>query len=679
MANNAKVPENLPQKSWVLRSTHPDSPNFYRDFSEFASGIGESDLRGSGRGKNNRYSLTFSGRPGLLADLMTAIRASYTTRPHNSVQTLCAGMRSLWRFLDGYESHLAKAGTQQRRIDSLHQITGPLLDLWSQPGPNARWEAAAETYSRMVRRLILDAVEVHALPPVRLTSLRVRPRTPKDTLSEDAALLLIRFLTQNVADIFRRWKRADSLAAKGRDLLSLLNEKGDLPPTVVPTEADAHATYRALIERTRNPLPSLDDLWSGIGNVTQRKTKRVILPGWWPKHGRGSSQVGEKVSAIVSWSDCAGGLYASTRDLSLMALLCLARSAWNPSTLLRLNADDWHNGYDEDHMWVYAQKNRPGKALQYTVSASKHMTGMYSILSRLAKRSEPIRTMSLASVSEGILGEQARQSIWHGFTSGSSVKPSTLDFTHGPKIMGQWLDKCIQKINASQSNAVRVARATPGDFRDIAAAIMYRASRYSMWTMMVMLGHKNIATTRLYGFRRHARQESDLLVVKTLDDVFKQIKHKKAWEPSMTRAHVENVDITPEALERLAAYRKNRTYSGAYCSNPTEPPPSIDPNHPRDGRTRCVQGHLCVARACPQAVVISDSLEHICKTVAELEWRQANTGIVRFWTGSEEEDLSILRKILHLWPADAANRHLAVWRNRIASGAHFPIIFAGQH
>ncbi len=679
MAHSAPVPETSPQEGWILRITHPDSPNLERDFSEFAIGISENDLRGSGEKQHGRYRLIFSGRPGLLADLMTAIRDSYTARPYTSAQNLCSSMRSLWRFLDDYENRLAKAGTHLPRIDRLHQITGPLLDLWSQPGPNASWDAASEVYSRTVRRLILDAIEVHGLPPVRLVALRVRSRTPKDTLSEDAALALIRFLAKNVAAIFRRWKRADSLAASGRDLLSLLNDQRTLPLTIIPTEADAHATYRALVERTGNPLPSLNDLWGYLGEIRKKDNKRVILPHWWPTYPEGSPQVGEWASVIVAWNDCAGGLYPSTRDLSLMALLCLARSAWNPSTLLRLNVDDWHNGYDEDHMWVFAQKNRSGKALQYTVSASRHTTGIYSILSRLAKRSAPIRAMSLASVSEEVLGEQARQSIWHGFTSGPSVKHATLDYIHGPKIMGQWLNKCVEQMNTSPSNAVNITHTTPGDFRDIAAAIMYRASRYSMWTMMVMLGHKNIATTRLYGFRRHARQESNRLVVKTLDDVFQQIKQKKAWEASITRARLEGIDITPEALERLAAYRRSKTYSGAYCSNPSEPPPSIDPNHPRDGRTRCVQGHLCIARACPQAVVISDSLEHICKTVAELEWRQANTGIVRFWTGSEDEDLFTLKKILRLWPADVVDRHLAAWRNRIATGAHFPTLFAGQH
>lgn len=679
MADSASYPKALPVvDSWVLRSTHRDSPTACSDFSEFALGIGKDDLYVPGTARQSRH-WTFSGRPGLLADLMVAIREVHTGRPLTSVQALISGMRSFWRFLDDYEGHLADVGTRLPRIDHLHQITGPLLDLWSQPGPAAKWSAAGETYARTVRRLILDAIDVHRLPAVRLTAVRNRARVPKDTLSEDAALALIRFLTKRVADIFRRWKRADLLAAKGRDLLLLLNERHTLPLTILPTEADAHATYRALIEKTGNPLPGLNDLWNFLEKIGKKNTRRKCLPHWWPSYPKGSRQIGESPSVVVSLNDCAGGLYPSTKDLSLIALLCLARSAWNPSTLLRLNVDDWNDTYDEDHKWIYAPKNRSGGALQYAVSASKHLTGMYSMLSQLVSRSAPIRAMSLMSVAEDELGEQAKQSIWHGYTSGPSVKPATLDYIQGPKSMGRLLGQCIVQVNADPSNSVKIAHTTPGDFRDIAAAIMYRASRYSMWTLMIMLGHKNIATTRLYGFRHHARAESDRLVVRTLDDVFQQIKQKKVWEASITRARLEGVDINPEALERLAIYRKSKTYSGAHCSNPFEPPSAIDPNHPSDGRTRCVQGHLCVARACPQAVVTPDSLEHICKTVAELEWRQANTGIVRFWTGSEEEDLLTLKKILCLWPAELVDRHLSGWRNRIASGEHFPLLFAGQH
>ena len=90
MAHSTPVPETSPQKSWVLRSTHPDSPNLDRHFSEFAIGIQEGDLRGSEGEQHGRYLSPFSGRPGLIADLMTAIRDAYTARPNSSVSTLCS-------------------------------------------------------------------------------------------------------------------------------------------------------------------------------------------------------------------------------------------------------------------------------------------------------------------------------------------------------------------------------------------------------------------------------------------------------------------------------------------------------------------------------------------------------------------------------------------------------------
>ena len=201
-----------------------------------------------------------------------------------------------------------------------------------------------------------------------------------------------------------------------------------------------------------------------------------------------------------------------------------------------------------------------------------------------------------------------------------------------------------------------------------------------MWVLMVMLGHQNMATTRAYGFRHVSRQESHRLVAKVVDDALQQIETKHAWDPTLTRASVEGIEVTAAGLERLEEHRRQRrTYGGAICTDPCNPPPSIDPTHPRDGRSPCVQGHLCVSRACPRAVVLNDSLTDIAKTVAELEWKRAHTGIVRFAIGSEEQDLAYLQKTLEQWDYKKVEEHLALWRDRIERGEHVPLMFGGQH
>lgn len=652
---------------WTFRSTHPDFLNVEYDFGEFAEGADDIPLRGAG---SSNWGGGFSGRPGLLEDLMPTIAASYSGRAALAVQALKSKLRAFWRFIDAYEVWRMSDGVALPRIDRLHQISGAILQAFSEPGPQGRWEARIGTSARAVRALIVDAVQNSDLKQISLAALSHTRRTPKDVACEEEGIALIRYLRGEVTQIFRRWKRADRLAEQGCDLVAMVRDsRRGVEGGYRPTEADAHATYRALIQSNAHPLPSVVALMRAL------HLKSADVPRWWPRYQFDQLPAHRSPGDVVSWADCVAGLYPTSGDVATCALLCLGRSAWNPAVLLSLDIQDWSERYDEDHAWIHSRKDRAGGAIQHAISAIGHPTGFYQVVRRLIERNAPIRTWLAEHPDTDPSPALALRSPWLGTCKRTQIY--VVD-PRGTKSLNNWLTSHVGEHNGQPDAKVQVSKMTSTDFRDIAAATMYRESRYSMWVVMLMLGHKNMAVTRSYVSRHAGRQESHRLVVQVVGDAMDQIARTQAWDPTVTRARVEGVDVTPEARQRLEAHRKRRTYAGALCNDPCHPPMELDPTHPQDGRTLCVQGHLCIARACPQATALNDSLGDICKCVADLEWRQLHSGAVRFSTGSEERDLEHLRETLKQWPLQAVEQHLALWRGRIHRGDHRPLWFGGQ-
>lgn len=654
---------------WKVRCIHPDYPNQVYDFTSFAQGTcGPTHAKGAHNWKGG-----YTGRPGLLGDLMPVIKAKYATKSPKQFYNITGALRCFWRFLDGYEAYLQDKGNACDRIDRLHQVSGALLDLFSTPGPEGRWQPATDSRAKHARGLILDAAYALDLPLPLVSALPYKAGTPKDLPSEEEGLALIRHLRSEVATIFRRWQRADQLAKAGRNLIALVGERGESAMIGLgPTEADAHATYRALIVRTGHPLPTVQDFCRVIGRDD------VKLPDWWPLLPSGMRSLDGRNYKHFAWLDCVGGLYPTSQDVCSCALLCLARSAWNPCTLLSLDINDWWNGYDDDHAWIYAPKERAGGLLQHSISRITQSTGFYKIVSRIIERTAALRQWISkhpdAVDSPGI----ALQTPWIG----ASSSRRDVFFVADPRktaTLNNRLTALTDDMNSKAGTATRVGRMTCSDFREIAAHVIYRESRYSMWMLAQLLGHSRMSTTATYVLSRASRRESHQLVATVMEDALGQMASTGIWDPTLTRAKVEGVEITTEAISRLNEYRKNKAYSGALCRDPCNPPRSIDPNHPQDGRTYCAQSHLCVARSCPQGIVTNDSLTDIAKTVAELEYRQTQLGMVRFSTGTGESDLARLRQTLAQWCTEEVEAHLNVWRGRIARGEHRPIWFGGQH
>lgn len=653
----------------IFPCTHPDYPDSCHDLSEFVDGAPDEKV---GKG-GYRWVGGFSGRPELLQDLLPVIRANYSRCPPTHFYiSIVSSLRALYRFLDAYERLLSDQGLVRQRVTRLHHLTASHFDLMTMPGPNKAWDPAPYRIARTIRTVVLDAIQDVGLPPVHVSAL-IRPRAAaKEPPSDEECKSLVRFLRKEVIAIFERWKRSDALASVGRDLIALKAQGHGKMQDIVPTEADAHATYRSLIARTGHAFPNCTMLTDSL------ELAPVGMPDWWPSYDEKDTSHSKKPGGRVTVTDLAAGLYPTTEDILLCALLCLGRSAWNCSTLFSLDINNWWNQYDDKAAWLFAPKARSGGAYQYTVSKIGDRTGVYAIVKVLIERSAPLRTWLENNRDAHPTPDIALRSPWFGLSDRWNCLLFTVD-PRADKHANLHLKQIIKRHNESPLTQTKIRNMCCRDLRDVAADWVYRNSRYSTWLAMILLGHKQISTTRTYLYTRAARTESHSALKSVMDDVFEQIALTHHWEPVLTRARIEGIEVTWEARVRLDGYRKRRTYDGSICGNPTDPPGDIDPRNPRDGKTHCIQGHRCVAAHCPNAIVFKESLPWLARRAVELEWVEQGVGIVRFSTSTDAHDLKVLREALTQWPREEVERELQHWRKRIADGTHRPLRFAGQH
>lgn len=656
---------------WNVACTHPDHPGAILNLSEFAEGAPDQKV---GQG-SHMWSGGFRGRPDLLDDLLPVLRAKHGSSNPNNFAQVQSYLRTLYRFLDAYEDRLERSGVSYQAVHRLHHLTGPHLDMMSKPGPGGEWVAAHQHVMSPLRTLILDAVYYHGLPELHLAALSRRRPLRKDTSTPEEAASLIRFLRGEVLAIFVRWRRADELAMVGRNLLDgsleANRKEHDFGELI---EADAHATYRALVARSGHPLPTVQMMRVALGLPKGSK-----LPHWWPRYiDNGHLPEGRSAGDLISFKDLSAGMYPTTQDLMLCSLLCLGRSAWNAGTLFAMDIANWCSRYDDQAIWVFSRKWRAGGSYQYTVSRERERTSVYGVVTALIDRTSTLRSWLAKNRNAHPTPDIALRSPWLG----ASDRANLLLFTVDPgnaKPANYHLKYAIEKHNKSHRAKIQVGVMSTGDFRDVAAEWVYRHSRYSTWITMVLLGHKHLSTTRGYVATRAARQESHAAVKSVMDDVFQQISGSHSWDPVLTRAMVEGVELSEDAKARLYVYRSHRTYDGSICADPFHPPRQIDPNHPGDGKARCIQGHRCMASSCPNAYVFKESLPWLARRVAELKWLEQQDGMVKFATSTDARDLSELLRTLAQWPEVDVQNELTLWRERIENGTHRPLRLAGQH
>lgn len=639
-----------------VASTHPDHlvPEVRIDFAELWQGA---DVPASGRG-HNVWKGPYAGRPALAQSMWPAIQAMSSGARPDAIRSILACLRSFFRFLDAFEKTYGSPTTTIDEITDAHGI------LWIKPPADGGWESPNTTAYGCVKRIIYtvkaDAGQPIWWPPTQPQKSRAESPT------EQQARSLLHGLKREAQAIFKRWADADQLAMSGRDLTQRVGQglRG-----ISVSAADCQATFRSVSASSGTPVPTKEDVCRAVG-----------LKGWptyWPR----------------TYTQVLEGAYPTSGDLAILAALFLARSGWNPATTLDLDVsnEDWATKQGSGRnvtWWIQSYKHRSA-SWQDTLSPERLTTGCYQIVRRLLERTASLRAHVALDVTSSRWPTIAARSPWIG------VSPTGTSTTLFVLTRTQTINAAIRKIAEATNARIAEARArksdeeraitdvdevplsfTSTDFRDAFASFTFLDSRYSWALTQWALGHKHLRSTRHYlrsrAWQRHTR--GALTHFGTL--LFDEIEVHRRVDPTVLRARVEGHVVSDQQLQGLKDLRR-RTYVGMGCRDPTRPDEHIDPGRARAVSGNCVNSFRCAS--CSQGIVFDDSLPHLVKRVAELEWLQRHANLTEWSESSHAADLAVLRATLLQWPEIDVAEQVAHWRRRISDGSHRVVRFAGEN
>jgi len=651
----------------LLRCKHQNHLDYSIDLSELWRGAPPTKF-GTG---SKTWKGGFRGRPELAKALWGSIVDSVEGRAPKSLRFVARYLRSFYRFLDQYEN----AGFT--RVDNLSDISSELSIIWQRPIAK-EWscDIHQSTYSyigKIIRSARLeyfglgDIFEWHSFQ-------RIRPY-PGDLPNEKEVRKALTLLKHTAYKIFDRWKRADRLALEGRNILDFQHGKGH-SLDYATTEADAHTSYRVLIERTGSPLPGKVALNRALG-----LSEKGHVPKWWPRHDSDHPRAGKHVTP----SSLEAGLYPTLDDIDCLSQLFMARTGWNPSTVYNLDIGnpEWArpHGDEKSNLWIIESFKVRSADWQWTIASGRVTSGPYAIVCALLERTRALRDWIAENPKASSLPRVALRSPW--IARGDGMRAGRIVVRHSDEtgFASTYWKRLVSNNNSASTPEQQVPTTlTPSDWRDIFASRVFVDSRYSWVMVQWALGHKHVATTRLYLrkilWRRYSEKKlSDLQVV-----MIDGIEAHARIDATIIRAKLE-YDFEPSSkdLDRLNAYRETireeeLTYSGYRCGDPNNPPLEIDPSNPGDGSVQCVRGDRCPG--CPIAQAV-DSW-HMAKRLAELRWLRSNVSATIWAEAQYASDLTSLEADLKQWPIEEVASQTSHWETLIASGSHKVLRFGAR-
>lgn len=612
--------------------------------------------------------------------LWPELRDSLVGKKPASFNNAITSLRVFWRFLDDYEQHGFAPIMQLSDVGTALSILwlNPIDDSWSSHSSQAH-----ETVGTLIKRArqrenMQGAWAWHPYP-------RREPTESKELPTKEQVREAMHLLRQAAYEIYARWKRADSLAAVGRNLLVVSrNQQGDRNAEgqmksafdFELTEADAHATYRAFIESSGNPLPQMSELFVALG------LKGNDYPPWWPKYGENSPLAGH----TVRWREIVAGLYPTSDDIDCLSQLCMARSGWNPSTVYELNisTNEWAHPHGEagSPLWLIESLKNRSNAWQWTISPQKLSTGFHYIVTTLVDRTKPLRELAARDASccsnQGLISRSCW--IYTGLMNGVNSR-IVVRSDHNGSTGSQYWKRLVREHNRVATPAKKIPETmTPGDWRDIYASHVFQDSRYSWVLVQWALGHKHVSTTRHYLRRLLWRRYSENKLADLQIVLVDGIEAHGRVDATIIRAKVDlGLEPSESDIERLQTHRRiiherELSYSGYGCTDRLHPPPEIDPGNPGDGTMPCRRGERCPF--CPQGQAI-DAV-HMCKSVAELRWLKRHVNSTVWMESDYAARLDVLEVDLKQWPTDEVCGYVSHWEREIDLGRVKVIRFGGK-
>lgn len=641
-----------PYVFWTLNQQDPHLV----DLTELAKGKRAADVTA---GKRN-WTADFSGRPSLIAELLPAIKHLHGLNRSASVSLLQENLRTWWRVFDEAESSSTDDGHLHIPVHSVADLQILHHHIAKRMGVSRRCHNMFTRIANLVRAQM-------KLPPLYWPSIESEPVSSE--VPETWEVERIRHaLKRQWFDALSRMKAADKNKADLRGWKNTyFRERG----------RHVHEIYRAVIELTGHPLPSVEQVRDAIGvSVTPNWVQPISIP--------------------------IAGLYPTRNDVRAAFLLCLMYSGWNAATLASVSVDDRFvepHPSNPDYHVVFGFKMR-GQSEQHCIGRNKRSDAPGTILRVLVERTRPLRELvrkELAEVDRQLADGAASaqelnqllklrkkllervRSPWlypdpHDFRV-VHVTTDNLNYRTAYKSKGTYLSGLIKAINLHQPPDKQVrASIVPGDLRDSYIGFAYEFSNYSVLTAQIAAGHKSAVTTQ--GYLRHKRWKSHSAktIHKFQTVMFREIEERKSVDPTILCAHMEWNGVPDEERARLAEYRKSRSRIGVGCKDPTHPPISIAPAH-AGGGCRIQRCTLCP----DNAILLSDSYDGIAMRVAELEFLRDNTPVTVWANSSFPEELANAEWALEIYDIERVEERLVHWREEIEAGRHRPITWEGAY
>lgn len=666
-----RMHDTRPNQSRILSCSHPDYLAYSCDFSELWVGAKDINLA-----RSHNWLGGFKGRPELAESIWKPIIAQSAGRKPRALVDTLNSLRRFFRFLDAYESQGFQQVEHLEDLRSEHSMLwqNPMSDAWQPPNQKRAYNQVGSLLQEARRELLgrNDIFDWHPFP-------KREPTESKDLPSEPEIREALSLLKETARRIFARWSHADALAKTGRNILDVhrkIGVKGAFDERV--NEADIHATYRELIKRTGDPLPSIYLLKEALG---LSKVSNCV-PTWWPRHPNDHPRGGEKLLL----DEIIEGLYPTYADVDSLLLLFVARTGWNVSTALAIDVSDpnwsYPHGDPESDLWRIESRKERGNSWQWTLSQGKNMTGAYQVISKLVERTKPLRDLAERQPERAPNRAITLRSPWIvAGTSFRSYHVLVRNTEHSSAAATHWksMIRCHNDIVAPPRPRIPESM-TPSDWRDIYADFVFRDSRYSWVLVQWALGHRHMRTTRHYLRSRLWRSHSESKLSHLVTVMIDGIEVNARVDATLIRAKIEfNFAPDPVRLETLENHRRevaqsDLSYTGHACTSPFTPPPEIDPGNPADGTERCKRGDRCTS--CPLALAV-DSI-HMSKRVAELMWLQRNVNEVIWRESHYACDLDSLQAELKQWPPEEVASHIRSWQEKIEDGRHRVLRFGAR-
>ncbi|MFL9908297.1 hypothetical protein [Paraburkholderia sp. RL17-337-BIB-A] len=631
-------------------TAHPDKPCFV-DLTSFE--IGKFSKNGSGVG-------SYTGRPGLIEELAPAIVDHLSPLAAKSVDQHLNAIRAWWRLFDAVEGK----APDLPKLTSVSQLT-----------ELHRQRAYDQGMDRLIFGNFLIVVNKTraALGLKPLYWQRPRPRTPTRHLPPQWQTDLVRHKLKHAwLATVDRWDTAEALLVKRKPLVSKMDDAA-----MYAEQSRLLKSYRRLettIKRTGDARPTVEALFG-------KNSKDDFYDEF---------KQGEMLRSR----------YPDSQDIRVAFHLCLAITGWNPATLIDLDVDDEFvepHPKDPSRYILRARKDRARGKEQVYEGLIKTRFGPGFILRRLIAQTAPLRKKLKSTLDELLLEQQhaheptkesrialekridtlkkSIRSPWLYFT-GSGNEDGITSLADVSYARHDFLEKFIAEVNQHQApdRQVEVFKAT--DFRDAYAARVYHASGGSILAVMKALNHSRLSSTQDYLNNTLLREEHRVLYSTFSNSLWHDIRVNRRVDPTVLAAWSRHGAVSPQNEERLALYRKLlRSRIGTGCKDPHNPPKHIAPNFVADGKKMC-SVHRCML-CLEKAVLFPDSLQGLCKRLAELRYLRANMSVISFSQSSFGEEMENIELALLGFDPWLANETVRDWERKIAEGSHRVVEFDG--